>query len=319
MMICRKRKSFLIKNDRIFLAGHNGLVGSAILRKLKDLNYKNIIIAPRQKLNLLDQSRVFNFLKKNKIKSIIICAAKVGGIKANNEQRANFIYENLTIQNNLIHGAMINGIKNLIFLGSSCVYPRDCKQPIKEKYLLNGILEKTNEPYAIAKIAGIKMCEAYNFQYKTNYKCLMPTNCFGPGDNYDLNTSHFLPALIKKIHHAKVNKKNHIQLWGNGNALRELIYVDDLAEGIIYFLHKRTKESVINIGSGIEKTIKEYANILFKIIGKKFVIKYVNKHLTGTPRKKLDLQLSKKYGWKSKTNLIQDLKKTYKAFLFDSN
>ena len=318
-MICRKRESFLFKNDRIFLAGHNGLVGSAVLRKLKDLNYKNIIIAPRQKLNLLDQSRVFNFLKKNKIKSIIICAAKVGGIKANNEQRANFIYENLTIQNNLIHGAMINGIKNLIFLGSSCVYPRDCKQPIKEKYLLNGILEKTNEPYAIAKIAGIKMCEAYNFQYKTNYKCLMPTNCFGPGDNYDLNTSHFLPALIKKIHHAKVYKKNHIQLWGNGNALRELIYVDDLAEGIIYFLHKRTKESVINIGSGIEKTIKEYANILFKIIGKKFVINYVNKHLTGTPRKKLDLQLSKKYGWKSKTNLIQDLKKTYKAFLFDSN
>ena len=318
-MICRKRESFLFKNDRIFLAGHNGLVGSAVLRKLKDLNYKNIIIAPRQKLNLLDQSRVFNFLKKNKIKSIIICAAKVGGIKANNEQKANFIYENLTIQNNLIHGAMINGIKNLIFLGSSCVYPRDCKQPIKEKYLLNGILEKTNEPYAIAKIAGIKMCEAYNFQYKTNYKCLMPTNCFGPGDNYDLNTSHFLPALIKKIHHAKVYKKNHIQLWGNGNALRELIYVDDLAEGIIYFLHKRTKESVINIGSGIEKTIKEYANILSKIIGKKFVINYVNKHLTGTPRKKLDLQLSKKYGWKSKTNLIQDLKKTYKAFLFDSN
>lgn len=309
----------MFKNDRIFLAGHNGLVGSAVLRKLKDLNYKNIIVAPRQKLNLLDQSRVFNFLKKNKIKSIIICAAKVGGIKANNEQKANFIYENLTIQNNLIHGAMINGIKNLIFLGSSCVYPRDCKQPIKEKYLLNGILEKTNEPYAIAKIAGIKMCEAYNFQYKTNYKCLMPTNCFGPGDNYDSNTSHFLPALIKKIHYAKVYKKNYIQLWGNGNALRELIYVDDLAEGIIYFLHKRTKESVINIGSGIEKTIKEYANILFKIIGKKFIIKYVNKNLTGTPRKKLDLQISKKYGWKSKTNLIQDLKKTYKAFLLNSN
>ena len=318
-MICRKRKSFLIKKDRIFLAGHNGLVGSAVLRKLKDLNNKNIIIAPRQKLNLLDQSRVFNFLKKNKIKSIIICAAKVGGIKANNEQKANFIYENLTIQNNLIHGAMISGIKNLIFLGSSCVYPRNCKQPIKEKYLLNGILEKTNEPYAIAKIAGIKMCEAYNFQYKTNYKCLMPTNCFGPGDNYDLNTSHFLPALIKKIHHAKVYKKNHIQLWGNGNALRELIYVDDLAEGIIYFLHKRTKESVINIGSGIEKTIKEYANILSKIIGKKFIIKYVNKHLGGTPRKKLDLKLSKKYGWTSKTNLIQDLKKTYDAFLLNSD
>ena len=305
--------------SKIFVAGHKGLVGSAIVRSLKKKGYTNILTISKAKVDLTNQSKVIKYLKYNKPKFIFIAAAKVGGILANEKYKADFIYSNLSIQTNLIHGAYSCGIKNLIFLGSSCVYPKKSKQPIKENYLLTGKLEKTNEPYAIAKIAGIKMCEAYNFQYKTNYKCLMPTNCFGPGDNYDLNTSHFLPALIKKIHHAKVYKKNHIQLWGNGNALRELIYVDDLAEGIIYFLHKRTKESVINIGSGIEKTIKEYANILFKIIGKKFVIKYVNKHLTGTPRKKLDLQLSKKYGWKSKTNLIQDLKKTYKAFLFDSN
>ena len=195
------------KKDRIFLAGHKGLVGSAVLRKFKKLNYKNIILANKKELNLLDQSKVFNFLKKKKIKSIIICAAKVGGIKANNDLKGNFIYENLTIQNNLIHGAKINNIKNLIFLGSSCVYPRNCKMPIKEEYLLNGSLEKTNEPYAVAKIAGIKLCEAYNFQYKTNFKCLMPTNCFGPEDNYDPVSSHFLPALLSKIHYAKISKK----------------------------------------------------------------------------------------------------------------
>jgi GDP-L-fucose synthase len=303
------------KIDRIFLAGHKGLVGSAVLRRLKELNYKNVVLASRKELNLLDQSKVFNFLKRNKIKSIIICAAKVGGIKANNDFKGNFIYENLTIQNNLIHGAKINNIKNLIFLGSSCVYPRNCKMPIKEEYLLNGSLEKTNEPYAVAKIAGIKLCEAYNFQYKTNFKCLMPTNCFGPEDNYNPESSHFLPALLSKIHYAKVRKKKYVNLWGNGKALREVIYVDDLANAIVYFLNKKTNHSLINIGSGIEKTIKEFALILSKIIGFKFKIKYVNKNLTGMPRKILDTSLAKKYGWKSSTNLIRDLEYTYKAFL----
>jgi GDP-L-fucose synthase len=303
------------KKDRIFLAGHKGLVGSAVLRKLKKLNYKNIILANKKELNLLDQSKVFNFLKKKKIKSIIICAAKVGGIKANNDFKGNFIYENLTIQNNLIHGAKINNIKNLIFLGSSCVYPRNCKMPIKEEYLLNGSLEKTNEPYAVAKIAGIKLCEAYNFQYKTNFKCLMPTNSFGPEDNYDPVSSHFLPALLLKIHTAKINDKKYVNLWGNGKSLREVIYVDDLADAIIYFLNKKTKHSLINIGTGIEKTIKEFAFILCKIIGVKLYIKYVNKNLTGTPRKILDISLAKKYGWRSNTNLIRDLKYTYKVFL----
>ena len=302
------------KNDRIYLAGHKGLVGSAVLRKLKKLNYTNIITAEKKNLNLLDQKKVFDFLKKNKIQSIIICAAKVGGIKANNDHKANFIYENLTIQNNLIHGAKINSILNLIFLGSSCIYPKHCKQPIKEEYLLSGKLEKTNEPYAIAKIAGIKLCESYNFQYKTNYKCLMPTNTFGPGDNYNLESSHFLPALISKIHQCKVSKKNSLELWGNGKTKRELIYVDDLADAIVYFLNKKPSRNLINIGSGIEKTIDQYAKLVCKIIGVKLKIRYKNKLLVGTPRKLLDSSYARKNGWKSKTSLKRDILKTYNHF-----
>ena len=303
------------KNDKIFLAGHKGLVGSAVLRKLKKLNYSNIITVEKKKLDLLDQKKVFNFFKKKKIKSLIICAAKVGGIKANNTYKADFIYDNLTIQNNLIHGAKINNISNLIFLGSSCVYPKLCKQPIKEEYLLSGKLEKTNEPYAVAKIAGIKLCESYNFQYKTNFKCLMPTNTFGPGDDYDIENNHFLPALIKKIHDCKISKKKSLELWGNGKTRRELIFVDDLADAIVYFLDKKVSKNLINIGSGIEKTIDQYAKLVSQIIGVKLKIKYKKKSLVGTPRKLLDSSFAKKNGWKSKTNLKKNILETYKQFL----
>ena len=303
------------KNDKIFLAGHKGLVGSAVLRKLKKLKYSKIITVDKKNLDLLDQKEVFNFIKKNKIKSIIICAARVGGIKANNTYKADFIYQNLTIQNNLIHGAKINNISNVIFLGSSCIYPKNCKQPIKEEYLLTGKLQKTNEPYAIAKIAGIKMCESYNFQYKTNYKCLMPTNTFGPGDNYNLESSHFFPALIKKIHECKIKKKKSLELWGNGKTKRELIFVDDLADAIVYFLDKKMSKNLINIGSGIEKNIDQYAKLVSEIIGVKLKIKYKNKSLIGTPRKLLDSSFARKNGWKSKTNLKKDILETYKHFL----
>ncbi len=305
----------LKKNDKIFLAGHNGLVGSAVLRKLKEKKYKKIYIKNKKDLNLLDQKKVFNYLKKQKFKALIICAARVGGINANNIYKADFIYENLTIQNNLIHGAFKSGVKNLIFLGSSCVYPSECKQPIKEEYLLNGYLEKTNEPYAIAKIAGIKTCEAYNYQYRTNYKCLMPTNTFGPNDNYNPGNSHFIPALIKKIHDAKKINSHNIFLWGNGKARREVIFVDDLAEAIVFFLSKKTKESLINVGSGFEKSIKEYALLIAKILNYKIKVQFIKKNLNGTSRKLLNSNIARKYGWKAKSSFELSVKETYRSFL----
>ena len=221
------------KNSKIYVAGHNGLVGSAIIRKLKLDGFKNIIFQSRKKLDLKNYDKVLKYIKKEKPAFIFIAAAKVGGIYSNNKYRAEYIFDNLSIQSNIIHSAYLSGVKNLIFLGSSCVYPRNCKQPIKEKYLLTGELEKTNDAYAVAKIAGIKMCESYNRQYKTNYRCLMPTNTFGPNDNYDSLNSHFFPALIKKIHNVKTNNKKELVLWGNGKAKREVIYVDDIADACV--------------------------------------------------------------------------------------
>ena len=304
------------QKSKIYIAGHKGLVGSAILRRLKSLDYKNLIYKDKSNLNLLDQNKVFNFLKKNKPNFIFIAAAKVGGILANNRYKADFIYQNLTIQNNLIHGAYLNNIKNLIFLGSSCVYPKFCKQPIKEKYLLQGKLEKTNDAYAIAKIAGIKMCESYNRQYGTNFRCIMPTNTFGPNDNYDSINSHFFPALIKKIHDLKIGKTKKLVLWGDGSAKREVIYVDDLADACIFFMKKKTKETIINIGTGKDYSIKKYAEIISKILvpKKKFKIKFDKTKPNGTPRKVLDVSLSRNYGWKSKMNLEEAIQLTYKNF-----
>ena len=304
----------ITKNSKIFLAGHNGMIGSAIFRKLKK-NYKNIITIEKKKLDLRDQTKVFNFLKKIKPQATIVAAAKVGGIKANNDFKADFIYDNISIQNNLIHGSFLSGTKNLIFLGSSCVYPKKSKQPIKEKYLLSSYLEKTNEPYAIAKIAGIKLCESYNYQYKLNYKCLMPSNSYGLNDNYDSKSSHFLPAIIKKIIDAIKNGDNFITLWGNGTPLRELVFSDDVADAVIYFLNKKTDECLINIGSKDEKTINDFAKLVMKVLGVDLKIKYINKKFNGTLRKKLDLTIASNYGWKAKTPIKKGLLLTINDYL----
>jgi len=305
-----------MKNAKIYVAGHTGLIGSAIIRKLLENNYRNIITVNKNDLDLRNQASVFQFLKKKKPDYVILAAAKVGGIFANNKYRAEFIYDNLAIQNNIIHGSFINNIKNLIFLGSSCIYPRESRQPIKESYLLTGKLETTNEPYAIAKIAGIKMCESYNFQYGTNYKCLMPSNSYGINDNFDPKSSHFFPALIRKVHEAKIYNKNYITLWGSGRAKRELIFSEDVAEACIFFMKKKTKETLINIGTGKDFSIKYYANFIIKNLNcniKK--INFDKSKPDGTLRKLLDVSLAKSYGWKSKINLQKGLLKTYKHFL----
>ena len=308
------------KNSKIFVAGHNGLVGSAIVRKLKREGYRNIITINRSRLDLTNQNKVFNFLKKKKPKFIFIAAAKVGGIYSNNKFKAEYIYSNLSIQNNIIHAAFKCNIKDLIFLGSSCVYPKLCKQPIKEEYLLNGKLEKTNEPYAIAKIA-IKMCESYNYQYKTNYKCLMPTNTFGPNDNYDSLNSHFFPSLIRKIHYLKNKKTKNLVIWGDGSPKREVIFVDDIADACIFFMKKIIKQTIINIGTGKDYTIREYAFLINKIInpGKKLKIKLDKTKPNGTRRKVLNIKLAKSYGWEAKTDIKSAVEITYKDFIKKHN
>ena len=305
----------ITKNSKIFLAGHNGMVGSAILRKLKKKGYKKIIIADKKKLDLLNQNKVFKFLKKRKPELVIIAAARVGGILVNNNYKSKFIYENLQIQNNLIHGSYLAKIKNLFFLGSSCIYPKISKQPIKESYLLSGKLESTNDAYSIAKIAGIHMCINYSKNYNLNYKSFMPSNMYGPKDNYDLNTSHFFPALIKKIVNIKKKNLKSINVWGNGKPKRELLFVDDFADAIIYFLKKKIKEPYINIGSGKDYSIKWYTEFLSKmILGKKIKIIFDKSKPNGTLKKLLDISIAKKYGWEAKTSLKEGVKQTLHDF-----
>ena len=305
----------LNKNSKIFIAGHKGMVGSSVLKHFKKKGYKNLFISDRKSLDLLDQKKTISYLKKIKPDFIIIAAAKVGGILTNSELKAEFIYENIMIQTNLIHSAYLIGVKKLIFLGSSCIYPKFSKQPIKESYLMTGKLEQTNDTYAIAKIAGHKMCEAYNDQYNTNYVCLMPTNLYGPNDNYNLKTSHFFPALISKIYSAKKNNKKFIKIWGDGRPRRELLYVDDLADACEFFLKKKVKHSLINIGSMEERTILQYCKFLIKKMKVNLKIKFDKDKPNGTPRKKLDLTLAKKYGWRSKIDLNSGFDLTYKDFL----
>ena len=305
------------KKSRIYIAGHKGLVGSAILKELKVKGYTNLITANKKELNLIDQKKVIEFIKKKKPDFVFIAAAKVGGIYSNNKYKAEFIYENLMIQTNLIHSAFKCGVKNLIFLGSSCIYPKLSKQPIKESYLLGGKLEETNDAYAIAKIAGIKMCESYNYQYKTNYKCLMPTNTFGPNDNYHPLNSHFVPSLIRKIHQIKIKNKKILHLWGNGKAKREILYVEEIAKACIHFMNIKTHHSLINIVSGKDYPIKQYAEIFLKIIipQKKIKIKYDFSKPNGTPRKVLDISLAKHYGWEPNVNFSKEVLETYKFYL----
>jgi len=305
----------LNKKSKIFIAGHNGMVGSSVMRHFKREGYKNLFFKSRKSLNLIDQKKTYSYLKKIKPDFVIIAAAKVGGIFINKEEKAKFIYENIMIQTNLIHSSFLTGVKKLIFLGSSCIYPKYSKQPIKEEYLMTGVLEETNDAYAVAKLAGYKMCEAYNKQYKTNYICLMPTNLYGPNDNYNSKSSHFFPALIAKTHFAIKNKNKIIKIWGDGTPKRELMYVDDLAEACEFFLKKKIKHSLINIGSGQEKTIIEYCKFVIKKLKVNLKIKLDKNKPNGTPRKKLDITLAKKYGWKSKYSLNKGFDLTYNDYL----
>ena len=303
-------------NSKIYIAGHQGLVGSAIYRKLKLRGYKNLIVKTRRQLDLNNQNKVLNFLKKTKPKFIFIAAAKVGGVYANNTYKAEFIFENLNIQNNIIHSAYLAGIKKLIFLGSSCIYSINAKQPMKESDILCGPLEKTNEPYALAKIAGIKMCESYNIQYGTDYKCLMPTNTFGPNDKYDKSNSHFLPALIKKIYEVEKRNLNYIKIWGTGKPKREIMYVDDIADACVFFMNKKTSHNLINIGTGNEDTIKDITKLFLKTLlpNKKIKIIFDKSKPNGIKRKVLDISLAKKYGWKAKNNIITAIVETYENY-----
>ena len=309
----------LNKKSKIFIAGHSGMVGSSLLRHFKKKGYKNLFFRNRKNLDLINQKKTYSFISKIKPDFVVIAAAKVGGISINNEEKAKFIYENIMIQTNLIHASFLAGVKKLIFLGSSCIYPKNSKQPIKEKYLMTGKLEETNDAYAVAKIAGYKMCEAYNKQYKTNYLCLMPTNLYGPNDNYNLKTSHFFPALIAKTHLALKKKNKIIKIWGDGTPKRELMYVDDLADACEFFLKKKTKHSLINIGSGQEKSILEYCKFIIKKLNINLKIKLNKKKPNGTLRKKLDLSLAKKYGWKSKYNLNKGFELTYEDYIKSIN
>lgn len=302
-------------SSKIFISGHKGLVGSSILQFFKKKKFKKIFFIDKKSLDLRNQSKVLEYFKKHKFDYVINSAGKVGGILANNKFRADFIYDNIMIQSNIIYSSYLTKVKGLIFLGSSCIYPKNAKIPMRENDLLTGKLEETNEPYAVAKIAGIKMCESFNFQYNTNYTCLMPCNIYGPNDNYDLATSHFLPALIKKIYFAKQKGKKKVILWGNGKPLREIMYVDDLADACLFFLKKKTHQTLINIGSGVEKSILDYAKIIAKKLdyNGKFILDKSKPN--GMMRKLVDSNLAKKYGWKAKTSLQDGLQQTLDHFI----
>lgn len=308
------------KKAKIYVAGHRGLVGSALVRRLKAAGYENLLCRSSSELDLREAEPVKNFLLQEKPEFVIMAAAKVGGILANKNFPADFIFDNLAVQNALIHGSFLAGVKRLLFLGSSCVYPRECPQPIKEEYLLTGPLEKTNDAYAIAKIAGIKMCESYNRQYKTSYLAVMPTNLFGPFDNYDLQSSHVLPAMLRKFHEAKESGEK-VKLWGTGKPRREFLHADDMADACVFLLNLPDEQlfargfPLINIGCGTDVSIRELAEMIAATVGYSGEIEWDTAKPDGTPRKLLNIDRLRELGWQPKISLKEGLKMAYKSFL----
>lgn len=303
------------KESKIYVAGHRGMVGSAIVRKLTSLGYTNLLTRTSTELDLRNQQQVADFFEVEKPEYVVLAAAKVGGIVANNTYRADFLYENLAIQNNIIHGSYLNKVKKLMFLGSSCIYPKLAPQPLKESYLLSGYLEQTNEPYAIAKIAGIKMCEAYRAQYGCNFISVMPTNLYGTNDNYDLVNSHVLPAMIRKFHEAKEKSASEMTLWGTGSPMREFLHADDLAEACLFLMENYNESELVNIGTGEDVTIKNLAALVKQIIGFQGEIVWDNSKPDGTPRKLMDVSKLHGLGWHHKIALEDGIKLAYQNFL----
>ena len=304
--------------SKVFVAGHRGMVGSAIVRKLKQEGYANLVIQPSSELDLRNQQEVNNFFEEQKPEYVFLAAAKVGGILANNTFRAEFLYENLMIESNILHASYLNNVKKLLFLGSSCIYPRLAPQPMKEEYLLTGTLEPTNEPYAIAKITGIKLCETYRDQYGCNFISAMPTNLYGPGDNYHLQNSHVIPAMIRKFYEGKLNKSEFVEIWGSGSPLREFMFVDDLADACYFLMQHYNDKLFVNVGTAEEVSIKNLAELIKEVTGFSGGIRFDSSKPDGAPRKLMDCARLHSLGWKHKTSLREGLKIAYQYFLKES-
>ena len=303
------------KDSKIYVAGHRGLVGSAIVRKLKDSGYENLVFRTYEELDLERQERVESFFDQERPEYVFLAAAKVGGIWSNSQFPAEFIYSNLVIETNIIHSSYLYEAKKLLFLGSSCIYPKHAPQPMKEEYLLSGYLEPTNEPYAVAKIAGIKMCQSYNRQYGTRYISVMPTNLYGPGDNFDLKTSHVLPALIRKFHEAKMGGDKSVEVWGTGAPRREFLYVDDLADACLYLMNNYNGDNIINVGVGRDQSIRELAEMVGEVVGFKGDLRLDHTKPDGTPIKLLDVSKLTALGWQAHTPLAEGINKAYQWYL----
>ncbi len=303
------------KHARIYVAGHHGLVGSAIVRKLRDSGYENLLLKGHEDLDLLRQEPVERFFEQERPEYVFLAAARVGGIWANSTFPADFIYNNLVIETNVIHSSYLYGVKKLLFLGSSCIYPKHCPQPMKEERLLSGYLEPTNEPYAVAKIAGIRMCQSYNRQYGTRFISVMPTNLYGPGDNFDLKTSHVLPALIRKFHEAKMGDRKAVEVWGTGTPRREFLYVEDLADACLFLINNYEEEEIINVGVGKDQSIRELAEMVGEVVGFEGDLRFDHSKPDGTPLKLLDVSRLTALGWYAQTPLRQGIRMAYQWFL----